>query len=198
MARTVAELPSGTRITDYISLGVVTKTFPLDTIQTVLRDTERASVRHRDLPAHVTVYYVIALALYMRASYREILRCLTEGLQWLGPDVTLKVTGKSGISQARTRLGWQPVKQLHDEIVKPIATESTRGAWYKKNGALSVSMAAHWMWLMKKKTNKFLDDLPPVGATAPFPSYGSYPWWKMEPMSCLGQKWVVSAQEKLL
>lgn len=132
MARTVAELPSGTRITDYISLGVVTKTFPLDTIQAVLRDTERASVRHRDLPTHVTVYYVIALALYMRASYREILRCLTEGLQWLGPDVTLKVTGKSGISQARTRLGWQPVKQLHDEIVKPIATESTRGAWYKK------------------------------------------------------------------
>lgn len=132
MARTVAELQSGTRITDYISLGVVTKTFPLDTIQAVLRDTERASVRHRDLPTHVTVYYVIALALYMRASYREILRCLTEGLQWLGLDVTLKVTGKSGISQARTRLGWQPVKQLHDEIVKPIATESTRGAWYKK------------------------------------------------------------------
>jgi hypothetical protein len=133
MARTVAELPSGTRITDYISLGVITKTFPLDTIQAILRDTERASVRHRDMPTHVTIYYVIAMALYMRASYREVLRCLTEGLQWLlGPDVTLKVTGKSGISQARTRLGWQPVKQLHDEIVKPLATESTRGAWYKK------------------------------------------------------------------
>lgn len=133
MARSVAELPSGTRITDYISLGVITKTFPLDTIQAVLHDTERASIRQRDLPAHITIYYVIALALYMRASYSEILRCLTEGLQWLlGPGTTLKVTGKSGISQARTRLGWQPVKQLHDEIVKPIATESTKGAWYKK------------------------------------------------------------------
>ena len=133
MARTVAELPSGTRITDYISLGVITKTFPMDTIQAVLRDTERASIRHRDLPTHVTIYYVIAMALYMRASYREVLRCLTEGLQWLlGPGVPLKITGKSGISQARTRLGWQPVKQLHDQIVKPIATESTKGAWYKK------------------------------------------------------------------
>jgi hypothetical protein len=59
MARTVAELPSGTRITDYISLGVITKTFPLDTIQAVLRDTERASIRQRDLPTHVTIYYVI-------------------------------------------------------------------------------------------------------------------------------------------
>jgi hypothetical protein len=133
MARTVAELPSGTRITDYISLGVITKTFPMDTIQAVLRDTERASIRHRDLPTHVTIYYVIAMALYMRASYREVLRCLTEGLQWLlGPGVPLKITGKSGISQARTRLSWQPVKQLHDQIVKPIATESTKGAWYKK------------------------------------------------------------------
>ncbi|MBU4296859.1 MAG: transposase domain-containing protein [Proteobacteria bacterium] len=27
-----------------------------------MRDTERASVQHRDLPAHVTVYYVIAMA----------------------------------------------------------------------------------------------------------------------------------------
>lgn len=133
MARTVAELPSGTRITDYISLGVITKTFPLDTIQAVLQDTERASLRHRDLPTHVTLYYVIAMALYMQASYREVLRCLTEGLQWLlGPGVTLKIAGKSGISQARARLGWQPVKQLHDQIVKPIATEATKGAWYKK------------------------------------------------------------------
>jgi hypothetical protein len=133
MARTVAEPPSGTRITDYMSLGVITKTFPLDTIQAVLRDTERASIRQRDLPTHVTMYYVIAMALYMRASYREVLRCLTEGLQWLlGPRVPLKITRKSGISQARTRLGWQPVKQLHDQIVKPIATESTKGAWYKK------------------------------------------------------------------
>jgi hypothetical protein len=133
MARTVAELPSGTRITDYISLGVITKTFPQATIKTVLRDTERTSIRNRDLPTHVTIYYVIAMALYMRASYWEVLRCLTEGLRWLlGPGETLKITGKSGISQARTRLGWQPVKKLHDEIVKPIANESTRGAWYGK------------------------------------------------------------------
>jgi Transposase DDE domain len=41
------------------------------------------------------------------------------------------VTGKSGISQARSRLGWAPVKQLHDAVVKPIAVRKTRGAWYK-------------------------------------------------------------------
>lgn len=132
MARTVAELPSGTRITDFISLGVLTKTFPLTAIGTVLGSTGKASVRQRDLPAHVVVYYVIALALYMHSSYREVLRCLLEGIQWLlGPAAVVKVTGKSGISQARTRLGWKPIQQLHDDIVKPVAVESTKGAWYR-------------------------------------------------------------------
>jgi hypothetical protein len=132
MARTVAELPSGTRITDYISLGVLTKSFPVATINSVLQDTGRTSMRQRDLPAHVVVYYVIALALYMQSSYREVLRCLLEGIRWLlGPDATVKVAGKSGISQARTRLGWEPMQQLHDRVVKPIAEKATRGAWYR-------------------------------------------------------------------
>ena len=132
MARTVAELPSGARITDYISLGVIAKTFPDSTIAAVLARTGKASIRQRDLPAQVVVYYVIALALYMQSSYREVLRCLWEGVQWLrDPSAGVRVAGKSGISQARTRLGWEPVRQLHDELVKPIAMPVTRGAWYR-------------------------------------------------------------------
>ncbi len=132
MARTVAELPSGARITDYISLGVITKTFPLSSIGPVLWKTGTASVRQRDLPAQVVVYYVIALALYMQSSYREVLRCLLEAVQWLrDPSAGVRVAGKSGISQARTRLGWEPLRQLHDELVKPIAMRETRGAWYR-------------------------------------------------------------------
>src|ERR1700722_5148968 len=106
MSRTVATLPAGSRITDDISLGVVARCFPREKIDEVLQQTERTSVRERDLPAHVVVYYVIALALYMRSSYREVLRCLLEGVQWLlDPSAKVKVAGKSGISQARTRFG---------------------------------------------------------------------------------------------
>lgn len=139
MARTVAELPPGARITDYISLGVITKTFPLSSIGLVLSQTGTASVRQRDLPAQVVVYYVIALALYMQSSYREVLRCLLEAVQWLrDPSVGVRVAGKSGISQARTRLGWEPLQQLHDELVKPIAVRGTRGAWYRSWRLVSV------------------------------------------------------------
>jgi hypothetical protein len=69
----------------------------------------------------------------MQVSYRAVLRCLLEGLTWLlGPEQTVKVTGKSGISQARTRLGWKVLRQLYDEVVKPLAVDATRGAWYRR------------------------------------------------------------------
>ena len=139
MARTAAELPKGTRITDYVSLGVITKTVPLATVHRVLAATAKGSIRQRDLPAHVVVYYVIALALYMQSSYREVLRCLLEGIQWLeNPSMKIKVAGKSGISQARTRLGWEPLRQLHDEIVGPIAVPETTGAWYRSRRVVSL------------------------------------------------------------
>jgi hypothetical protein len=133
MARTIAELPKGSRITDYISLGVLAKTFPLPQVEAVLASQKKTSRRQRDLPAHVVVYYVIALALFMQVSCREVLRCLLEGLAWLrGPRSGVKITGKSGISQARARLGWAVLRQLHDEVVKPVAGENTPGAWYRR------------------------------------------------------------------
>lgn len=133
MARTIASLPTGSRITDYISLGVVAKFFPARKVHEILQATNRASIRERDLPAQVVVYYVIALALYMRSSYREVLRCLLEGVQWLlDPSVKVKVAGKSGISQARSRLGAEPLKRLYEAVVAPIAQPETKGAWYRQ------------------------------------------------------------------
>jgi hypothetical protein len=49
-------------------------------IESLLISPGKASQRQRDLPAHVVVYYVIALALFTQVSCREVLRCLLEGL----------------------------------------------------------------------------------------------------------------------
>lgn len=132
MPRELAELPKGVRLTDFISLGVLTEKLPLSKVQAVLRATGRESQRHRNLPAHVVVYYVIALALYAGVSYGEVLRCLVEGLAWLGVEVRrIRKTAKSAISQARSRLGVEPLKQLYEEVVRPIAQAKTQGAWYR-------------------------------------------------------------------
>ena len=143
MARTVASLPAGSRITDYISLGVVAKFFPRERVDAVLEETGRASVRERDLPARVVVYYIIALALYMRSSYREVLRCLLEGVQWLlDPSAAVKVASKAGISQARSRLGPEPLQKLYEAIVAPIAGKQTKGAWSCDTASAMTSRAA--------------------------------------------------------
>ena len=109
------------------------KFFRIEKIREILEQTERASLLERDLPAHVVVYYVIALALYMRSSYREVMRCLLNAVQWLlHPSAQIKVAGKSGISRARSRLGVEPLRRLYEAVVAPIAAKRTRGAWYRQ------------------------------------------------------------------
>jgi hypothetical protein len=132
MAGVPAGLPPGIRISDHISLGVIARAFPPERVQQVLAETGKASERERDLPAQVMVYYAIALALYMGSSTREVLRCLLEGLRWLWGAEAVKVAGKSGISQARSRLGEAPLRRLYEQVVQPIATRATKGAWYRQ------------------------------------------------------------------
>jgi hypothetical protein len=72
----VRRLDKSSRIADLISVSVIARTFPVSKVHAVLAATGKASIRQRNLPAHVVVYCVIALALYMNASCREVLRCL--------------------------------------------------------------------------------------------------------------------------
>src|SRR3954464_15841539 len=98
----------------------------------------------RDLPAHAMVYYAIALALYAGPGTPEGrrrppggLRCLLEGLRWLWGAEAVRVAGKSGISQARTRLGEAPLRRLYERLVRPVATPAPKGAWYREGRLVS-------------------------------------------------------------
>jgi hypothetical protein len=139
MARKPAGVPNGARISDHVTLGVLTATVPAGLIDAVLADTGRQSRRQRQLPARVMVYYVIALALYAQASYGEVLRCLLEGLRWLrlaGTDPDL--AGKSAITRARARLGADPLKHLFPRVARPCAEPATPGAWYRGRRLVSL------------------------------------------------------------
>lgn len=57
----------------------------------------------------------------MRSSYGEGLRCLLEGVRWHpDPSVKVRVAGKSGISQALSRLGAEPIQRLYEAVSAPI------------------------------------------------------------------------------
>ena len=133
MARTRKVRQEADRLTDLMNIGVLTTRFPLDQVRAVLKETGRESQRERALPAHVVMYYVIALGLYRPQDTREVLRVLQEGLKAiLGPEHEVKTAGKPAISQARTRLGCEPLQRLYDAVVKPVATPETQGAFYRE------------------------------------------------------------------
>ena len=131
MARTAAAFAGGTRLSDYLSVSVIARAYPREAVRAALRSLGRESRRRRDLPAEVMVYYVIAMALFRTVSAREVLRCLVDGLRWISPDLPVRVSGKSSISRARTRLGAAPFLALRDSCVAPLARPGTPGAWYR-------------------------------------------------------------------
>jgi hypothetical protein len=139
MARTKKLRQEENRLADLMNIGVLTTQFPIDQVHALLEKTGRASERVRALPAHVLVYYIIALGLFRPLGTQEVLRVLQEGLkEILGPGSKTsrrkvpKTAGAPAISQARTRLGVEPLKQLYEQVVQPIATPQTQGAFYRK------------------------------------------------------------------
>ena len=132
MARTRKALPENVDIAHLISTGVLASVCPRALIDEVLAQTRKASQRKRLLPAAAVVYYVMALALWREAPLEEVLRVVCEGLQWLGGGESGAVqASKSAISQARTRLGPEVMKQLADRVLQPMARPEAPGAWYR-------------------------------------------------------------------
>ena len=119
----------GGRLTDRIGIGVLTRLVPRDLVDEVLAETGRRQKRSRLLPAHVVVYFVMAMAVF-RDGYEEVMRRLTGGLQFMRAwqkEWAVPTTG--AISQARERLGEAPLKMLFERVAEPLAVAGTPGAW---------------------------------------------------------------------
>ena len=138
MAGKPATLPTGIRLADYLSTGLMARICPPDEVASALKATGRQSIRQRDLPAHAVAYYVMALSLYRGVNYQEVLRVVTEGMQMLGDHAIRRDVGKSGISAARTRLGWQVMSHLAGRVLTPLADAHTQGAFFGRYRVVSL------------------------------------------------------------
>lgn len=120
------------RLSDHISLGVLTSVFPPDVVDEVLTECGRLERRHRLLPARVVVYYVLALALFSSASYEEVMRMVVSGHAWAtGWKQQWTVPSKAALFQARKRLGSEPLVQLYSRVAQPLASADTDGDFYR-------------------------------------------------------------------
>lgn len=119
------------RLSDVVSVGVVTKVFPAEVVDEVIAACGRTEQRHRSLPAQTMAYFAIGLALHADGSYEDVLGLMADGLAWADTDDAgpVRLPSKSGISQARERLGSAPLQSLFERVAQPLATAKTPGCW---------------------------------------------------------------------
>ena len=125
-------IAEGQRLSDRVALGVLTVTFPRSLVDEVVAATGRRERRNRLLPAHLSVYYVLAMSLFSSAGYEEVMRSLTEGLAWASDGAEqYRLPSQVAISKARARLGPEPIAELFARACVPLGTEATPGVFYR-------------------------------------------------------------------
>ncbi|QIZ35135.1 IS4 family transposase [Saccharopolyspora sp. ASAGF58] len=122
---------AGARLTDLVSLGVLASSVPRDVVDEVIVAAGRQAKRSDGkLPPHVMVYFVMAMALFATEDYEEVAARLTDTLAaWGCWDQQWSLPTSGGITQARQRLGAEPLAELFARVAVPVAGELTRGAF---------------------------------------------------------------------
>jgi len=125
-------LVGGGRVTDWISLGVLASWVPRDAVDDAVEVTGKAARRRGGkLPPHVMVYFAMAMALFADEDYEEVAARLAGTLaDWGGwEDSWGRVPTSGGITQARQRLGAEPMEELFRQVAVPVAGLDTGGAF---------------------------------------------------------------------
>jgi hypothetical protein len=119
------------RLSDWISLGVLASWVPRDAVDDAAEATGKGAKRKGGkLPPHVMVYFAMTLALLAGEDYEETWVRLPETLaDWGCWDPSQATVTTGGLTQARQRLGHEPVKEVFTQVAKPVATEDTAGAF---------------------------------------------------------------------
>jgi hypothetical protein len=76
---------SDRRLSDLVSVGLLTKVFPPDLVDEVIATERRTEQRHRSLPARVVAYFVIAMAPSSTTTAPTTTCWLNSPTDWVGP-----------------------------------------------------------------------------------------------------------------
>lgn len=154
---------AGGRLTDWVSLGVLASSVPRDAVDEAVAAAGKGARRSDGkLPPHVMVYFAMALALFAEEDYEEVATRLTETLVlWGCWDDAWSTPTSGGITQARKRLGPEPLELLFDRVAGPVAGELTRGAFLR-----------HWRLMAIDGFELDVPDTPANAAMFGYPAGG--------------------------
>lgn len=94
---------------NFSDLSTFTQNIPIEWIESALRLSSQATIRRRRLPADQVLWLVLGMALFRDEPVHEVARRLNICAQGLASDSLL---AKSGVTEARKRLGADPVESL--------------------------------------------------------------------------------------
>jgi transposase IS4-like protein len=135
------EVVGGGRLADWISLGVLASWVPADAIDDAVEVTGRQERRRGGkLPPRVVAYLVMALALFADEDYEEVAARLAGTFaDWDGWEESWdRVPTSGGITQARQRLGPEPLAELFSQVARPVADMVTAGAFLGRWRLMSI------------------------------------------------------------
>jgi hypothetical protein len=118
-------------LADQISVGVLASWVPRDAVDEAVAAAGRQARRSDGkLPPHVMVYFAMAMALFADEDYEEVAARLAGTLAaWGCWGDSWGVPTSGGITQARQRLGYEPLRELFAQVAVPVADQLTRGAF---------------------------------------------------------------------
>jgi hypothetical protein len=126
------------RLEDRISVGVLAKAFPREAVEEVVDAAGARERRRRMLPAWLVVYYVLALALFMDMGGGRVMRKLAGTLAWAARGVAVTIPSEEALSNARARLGPEPLRLLFEKVAGPLAGPDTPGAFWRGRRVVSL------------------------------------------------------------
>ena len=140
MSRPKITLSKKPDYTHLMSIGFFGRIVPKTLIDAVLEKLGRTSKRVRLLPASAVVYFVMAMSLFREPPQEEIVRIFLESLSTLSrkSGSAFATPCPAAISQARSRLGSEPMRLIADEALKPIAPPDLAVAWYRGMRLMSI------------------------------------------------------------
>lgn len=153
----------------HINLDAITAAFPRKLIDEILESEGRTSRRERKLPAHLMMYYVITLGLLSSTSSREVLRVLTQRLRGAIEWESHWVATRSAITQARQRLGPEPLKKLFEICVRVAARRDTIGAWFGRLRLVALDGSSFTVPDSEANARTYGKPAVVNGKTAPYP-----------------------------
>jgi len=170
---------------------VLASAFPRELVDEVIDAAGAREQRRRVLPAWLTLYFTLALALFMDRGAARVMRKLAGVVAWAGRGITVGVPSEEALSNARARLGAEPLRLLFERAAGFVAAPGTAGAWWR--GLRLVSLDGTTLDAQDCETNWERFGGPSAGTTDGRRLRGAFPQVRLLALAECGTRALVAA-----